>query len=213
MKKIVMFTALSLCTIVTLGACSDGSRDFGDQIDDARQTNLATEERGKGDAHQRADDRRDDGSRDDGSRDDVNRGAQAATASIADIRDAADRAVDTVAAETDAMLTVLDIDYDFDGRWDIDVASESDAYEVTVTADGARIEERDRTDRDDTAAIAAPIDIFTAIDAATTDHPGDFDAASFDEQTWEISVRTGEGQLEVFVDAESGQVTDARLDN
>lgn len=208
MKKIVMFTALSLCTTVTLGACSDGSRDFGDQIDDARQTNSATEERGEGDAHQRADDHRDDGSRDD-----VNRGAQATTASIADIRDAADRAVDTVVAETDAMLTVLDIDYDFDGRWDIDVASESDAYEVTVTADGARIEERDRTDRDDTAAIAAPIDIFTAIDAATTDHPGDFDAASFDDQTWEISVRTGEGQLEVFVDAESGQVTDVRLDD
>lgn len=121
-------------------------------------------------------------------------------------------------AEAEAGGTAYEIDdQDADGTWEVDVRVEDRSVEVTVSADGSRVErtEEDDLDDDDRAALdAATITLAEAIELAVSEAGGVLDDAELEGEDdgrphhWEVTVDTGGTETEVLVDV-AGEILGA----
>lgn len=112
-----------------------------------------------------------------------------------------------------------DIDTD-DGRWEVDVFHGGDSTEVTLDPNGKDVigTERNRAPsswlRENLPAVK--ISLADAISIASAEVDGEFDEAEFErfQQTpvWSVNFDSNDGDFEVYVDANSGEVLKVERD-
>jgi uncharacterized membrane protein YkoI len=101
-------------------------------------------------------------------------------------------------------------------RWDVSVLDGQIEREIDVSDDGKSVirKESDAADADDIARLqSVKRYIADAVKAAIAKVPGDVDEADLESRkgkvVWEVSIdKTGGGLVNVFVDADTGEVVD-----
>lgn len=126
----------------------------------------------------------------------------------------AQNAIET--AESEVGGQAMDLDYDDDGEWEIEVVSDGQYTEVTVSADGGTVVETDDPDdldSDDQREFdAAEISLADAITTATDEHPGNIDDVELETEdgtvVYQVDLYVGSdnSDLSVYVDAANGEI-------
>lgn len=119
-------------------------------------------------------------------------------------------------AESEVGGEAMDLDYDDDGEWEIEVVTNGEYTEVTVSADGGTVQETDDPDsldsEDQSEFDAAEISLADAITTATDAHPGNIDEVELDTEdgtvVYDVDLYVGadNSELRVYVDAANGEI-------
>ncbi|MFP7495198.1 PepSY domain-containing protein [Terribacillus saccharophilus] len=126
------------------------------------------------------------------------------------------QAIDNANKEQTGTVTSVELDTARDGQayYEVDVKEDKAEYDLRVNADDGSVESRkDNDDDDDSNQVTEPkIDIKTAAETALAQEKGatltDIDLDEDDGRLeYDVELRTDRDEIEVTVDAESGEVT------
>lgn len=191
--SIKKFTAMSAAAALSFGLAACSSDEVEDTASDAQ---TAVSEAADDASSAISDD--DTAGSGDGAAATPSRGVDGAKA-------ARDAALDVVAEAGDTGGVVVSQDWE-DGVWEIDVVAGTTLHELKVKDDQVIERETDDVDADDTAAASASVSIDDAIVTALESTPGELDEASYDDGRWEIEIDTVSDDVNVYVDAETGEI-------
>ncbi|WP_176467208.1 PepSY domain-containing protein [Terribacillus saccharophilus] len=126
------------------------------------------------------------------------------------------QAIDNASKEQAGTVTSVELDTARNGQayYEVDVNDDKAEYDVRVNADDGTVESRkDNDDDDDNNQVPQPkVDIKTAAETALAQEKGArLTDISLDEDDgrleYDVELRTDKDEIEVTVDAESGEVT------
>ncbi|MFP7478787.1 PepSY domain-containing protein [Terribacillus saccharophilus] len=126
------------------------------------------------------------------------------------------QAIDNASKEQAGTVTSVELDTARNGQayYEVDVNDDKAEYDVRVNADDGTVETRkDNDDDDDDNQVSQPkVDIKTAAETAMAQEKGAvLTDISLDEDDgrleYDVELRTDKDEIEVTVDAESGEVT------